>query len=213
LVAVKLLKAAPPALVFAAGALLEILPIHTGHLLIDEFAARFVYFYAGYWLASWVFAWADAVRARSVPVILAGIFIWGAANAALVASGAAFLPLLGLVSGFIGAGAVIAAGVLLAKLPLTGWVRYCGENSIVVYLAFVLFMAATRTVLLKTGIVADLGAISLIVTAVSITGAVALHRLTRGTRLGFLFMRPEWAKLGPSTVDIVGRDRRQVHNI
>src|SRR5205814_6592685 len=52
----KLLRNVPPILVFLAGALLEAAPIDTGWLLVDEFASRFVYFFAGYWLASYVFA-------------------------------------------------------------------------------------------------------------------------------------------------------------
>ena len=46
------------------------------------------------------------------------------------------------------------------------------SNSIVIYLAFFLPMAATRTVLLKTGIITDLGTISLIVTAAGVIGAL-----------------------------------------
>ena len=212
-VVTKWLKTVSPVVVFIFAAFLEALPIETGSLLVDEFASRFVYFYAGYWLASRVFAWADHVNTRSIAAIFAGLFIWGALNGALVASGFAGLPLASLALGFTGAGAVVATGVLFAKLGFMGWLRYCGENSIVIYLAFVLFMAATRTLLLKTGLPPDLGAVSLIVTAVSATGAVGLHWLVRGTRLDFIFRRPAWAKLPRSTVDIVSGNRRQVHNI
>src|SRR4029079_5267285 len=52
----KLTRAVHPLLVFAVAALLEIAPVETGWTVIDEFAARFVYFYAGYWLATHVFA-------------------------------------------------------------------------------------------------------------------------------------------------------------
>ena len=212
-IVVKWLRSASPVIVFIFAAALEAMPIDTGWLPVDEFAARFVYFYAGYWLASWVFAWADHVNTRSMAAILSGLFIWGMANGALVASGIATLPLASLALGFIGAGAVVATGVLFSKLSFMGWLRYCGENSIVIYLAFVLFMAATRTILLKVGFPPDLGAVSLIVTAVSVTGAVILHRVTRGTRLDILFRRPAWAKLPVSAVDVVGRNRREVHNI
>jgi hypothetical protein len=43
---------------------------------------------------------------------------------------------------------------------------------------------------LKTGIVTDLGAISLIVTACGVTGALALYWLARNTPARFLFERP-----------------------
>src|SRR5215212_9324764 len=55
-VATKLARGVHPVLVFAAAALLEIAPIDTGWTVIDEFAARFVYFYAGYLLATHIFA-------------------------------------------------------------------------------------------------------------------------------------------------------------
>ena len=70
-----------------------------------------------------------------------------------------------------------------------------GENSIVIYLAFFLPMAATRTVLLKTGIIPDLGTIALMVTAAGVIGALALFWAVRGTPLRFLFERPAWARL------------------
>src|ERR1700682_3193973 len=54
-VVTKLTHRMPPVLIFVVAALLEALKIHTGWTVIDEFAARFVYFFVGYWLASYVF--------------------------------------------------------------------------------------------------------------------------------------------------------------
>jgi uncharacterized membrane protein YcfT len=212
-VVTKLVRGLPPAVVLLAAAALEIAPIHTGHLLIDEFASRYVYFFAGYRFAPVVFAYAAAVSARALPVIAAGLAIWAFANGLATSTGLAFLPGFGLLFGFIGAAAVVSMGVLLARLPLTGWVRYCGENSIVIYLAFFLFMAATRAALLKSGLVTDLGMVSLIVTAAGVAGPVVLHWLTRNTPLAFLWRRPAWARLKPLAVDVVGGNRREVHNV
>jgi uncharacterized membrane protein YcfT len=78
--------------------------------------------------------------------------------------------------------------------------RYCGENSIVIYLAFFLPMAATRIALLKTGIITDLGTISLLVTAVGVVGALAWYWALRGTPIRFLFERPAWARLKPARI-------------
>src|SRR5450631_2077815 len=61
-VVTKLTRGMPPFLIFAIAALLESLTIHTGWTVIDEFTARFVYFFAGYWLASYVFALARQVQ-------------------------------------------------------------------------------------------------------------------------------------------------------
>jgi hypothetical protein len=67
----------------------------------------------------------------------------------------------------------------------------------VIYLAFFLPMAATRTLLLKTGIIADIGMVSLIVTTAGVVGALAIWWATRGTRLDFLFVRPARFRLTP----------------
>ena len=48
-------------------------------------------------------------------------------------------------------------GTLLARMQWLNFLRYCGEHSIVIYLAFFLPMATTRTLLLKTGLIADIG--------------------------------------------------------
>ena len=62
------------------------------------------------------------------------------------------LPLVSLGLGLIGAAAVVSFSALLAKAALFDPLRFCGQNSIVIYLAFFLPMAATRMLLLKTGI-------------------------------------------------------------
>jgi uncharacterized membrane protein YcfT len=192
---VKLTRKVPPLLMFAAGAALEIAPIETGHLLIDEFAARFVYFYTGYWLARHVFNFAAGVNSRSAMAIFSGLVIWGFGNAYMVGHDYALIPGISLPLGFIGAGAVISAGVLLSKLNFAKPLRYAGENSIVIYLAFFLFMAFTRTLLLRTGVIVDLGIISLITTVAGVIGPVLLFWATRNTKLSLLFRRPSWARL------------------
>ena len=115
---------------------------------------------------------------------------WTAANGALVHFGWSELPFVSLALGLVGAAAVISLSALLATSHRLGGLRYCGENSIVIYLAFFLPMAATRTLLLKSALVPDVGAIALIVTVAGLLGALALWWGVRGTRLGFLFARP-----------------------
>jgi uncharacterized membrane protein YcfT len=179
----------PPALIWLIAAALEIAPIETGWIVIDEFAGRFVYFYTGYILAPHIFALAAKAQARPLH---AGVILllWAVANAAFVHQGYADLPFVSLALGLIGAAAVVRVSALLAKSHIFRPLRYCGEHSIVIYLAFFLPMATTRALLLKTGIVADIGMVSLIVTAASVIGPLALFWLMRGTRLDFLFRRP-----------------------
>jgi uncharacterized membrane protein YcfT len=194
-VTVKALRNMPPLIMFVAGALLLSLRIDTGWLLIDEFASRFVYFYIGFWLAKHIFAFAAEVDAKPVAAILAGLVIWGFGNYQMVQSGFSVLPGFSLVLGLVGACAVVSTGVLLSKFRAADALRYCGQNSIVIYLSFFLFMAASRTTLLKVLPDYDLGMISLLVTASGVVGPIILFWLTRNTKLSFLFKRPAWAKL------------------
>jgi uncharacterized membrane protein YcfT len=89
----------------------------------------------------------------------------------------------------------VSFSALLAKSNWLAPLRWLGKNSIVVYLAFFLGMAGARSVLLKTGIIPDLGTVALLVTASGIAVAVALFLAVRHTPLKFLFQRPVWAHL------------------
>jgi hypothetical protein len=51
-------------------------------------------------------------------------------------------------------------------------------------------MAATRTLLLKTGWIGDVGTVSVIVTAAGVLGSLAIYWAVRGTKADFLFERP-----------------------
>ena len=162
----------------------------TGWTAIDEFCARFVYFYSGYWFAAYIFALSD--RARSRPAVaIAGLALWALVNGGLVASGFSEWPLVSLALGLAGAGAIIVTGTLLARAHRLNFLRYCGEHSIVIYLAFFLPMAATRTLLLHSGLIVDVGTVSLIVTIAGVAGALAIWRLALGLHANFLFERPD----------------------
>jgi uncharacterized membrane protein YcfT len=78
----------------------------------------------------------------------------------------------------------------LARPHRLNFLRTCGEHSIVIYLAFFLPMAATRTLLLRAGLLHDIGAISLVVTLVGVVGALALWRIALAVGANFLFERP-----------------------
>lgn len=178
----------PPLVIWLIAAALEIAPIATGWTAIDEFAARFVYFYTGYLFAARVFALAALVQ-KQWSAAIAGLLAWAIFNAALVQAGWSELPFVSLGLGLLGAGAVVSFSALLAKAHWLTALRYCGRNSIIIYLAFFLPMAATRSVLLEIGGL-DVGTVSLIVTAAGVIGALAMWWATRATRLDFLFRRP-----------------------
>jgi uncharacterized membrane protein YcfT len=203
-VVTKLLRPAPPILVFAVAAVLEMLPIATGWIVIDEFAARFVYFFAGYWLSSHVFSFARRLDAAPAPALLAGLAVWAAANAVLVYSGASALPGAGLAAGFVGAGAVVATATLCARTRGAAWLRYLGAHSIVIYLAFFFFMALSRVLLLRFAPWLGPDAISALVTLCGVTGPVILHLAVKNTAARFLFERPKW--IGLSTLPNGAKD-------
>jgi uncharacterized membrane protein YcfT len=188
-VVAKATRRMPPLMIWGVAALLEMAHIATGWTVIDEFCARFVYFYSGYLFAHHVFALSDRARARPA-LALAGLAAWALINGGLVGSGFSEWPLISLVLGLAGACAIVTIGTLLARAHWLNFLRTCGEHSIVIYLAFFLPMAATRTLLLRAGPIHDIGTISLVVTVVGIVGALVLWRVALAVGANFLFKRP-----------------------
>ena len=149
-VVTKATRQMPPLLIWTVAALLETAHVATGWTVIDEFCARFVYFYSGYLFAAHVFRLSD--RARANPAwALAALAAWALADGGLVAAGYSEWPVISLLLGFAGACAIITLGTLLARAQWLTFLRFCGEHSIVIYLAFFLPMATARTLLLRTG--------------------------------------------------------------
>jgi uncharacterized membrane protein YcfT len=196
-VVTKLTRPVPALLVFTVAAVLEMAPIHTGWIMVDEFAARFVYFFAGYWLAGQVFRFADAMAGLGTPALLSTLLIWGFFHTEAFKLDLVTGPGLGLLFGGVGTAAIIGAGVLLSRFRAAAVVRYLGENSIVVYLSFFIFMALSRTVALRLAPGLGPDVISVAVTLAGIAGPVLLFWLTRGTGFGFLFKRPAWSNWQP----------------
>jgi uncharacterized membrane protein YcfT len=195
-VVIKLTRRVPVPVIWLAGAALEIAHVNTGWMVPDEFAARFVYCYTGYIMAQPLFAL--TARAQARPWLgLGGLLLWGLVNGALVYFHVEKMPFISLLLGLVGAAAVVTAAALMAMSDLFKPLRYCGRNSIVIYLAFFLPMAATRTVLLTSGLIADVGTMAALITLAGVIGALALYWVTRGTWANFLFERPEALHLTP----------------
>jgi uncharacterized membrane protein YcfT len=196
-IATKLLRRVPGPLLLALAAALQVASIETHWTLVDEFCGRWVYFLAGYLLAPAIFRLAASAVAHK-GAALAGLAAWALLNGyfALTPSGVpgfpmlANLPGLALALGCVGAVAIITVAALLTETRFARPFRYAGRNSIAIYLAFFLPMALTRTVLLKTGVITDVGLVSLIVTVAAVLVPLALERLVRNTPGSFLFRRP-----------------------
>src|SRR6516164_3854338 len=74
-VVTKLTRRISPLAIWLTAALLESAHIATGWTAIDEFCARFVYFYTGYLFADYVFALSDRARAQP-PIALVALALW-----------------------------------------------------------------------------------------------------------------------------------------
>jgi uncharacterized membrane protein YcfT len=202
-VTTRLLRPVPWPLVFLAAALLETARVATGWTTIDEFCSRYIYFYAGYVFSGMVFrlaAWAGGHKIAAG----AGLALWAAVETLATfmpgpfgAANFAALAFLSLLAGFAGASAVVVGAVLLSDVRATQWLRYCGRNSIVIYLAFFLPMAATRTLIARTGVITDIGLASTLVTCAGVSLPLLLQAMVRNTRLKFLFVRPPMFRLKP----------------
>ncbi len=201
-VVTKLTRNIPPLAIWAVAAALEMAHVATGWTVIDEFCARFVYFYSGYLFADYVFALSDRARARP-SLALAGLALWMLVDGGLVALGYSEWPLVSLMLGLAGACAIVTMGTLLARMQWLNFLRFCGEHSIVIYLAFFLPMAATRTLLLRTGVIHDIGTISLIVTVAGVVGALVIWRAALAVKANFLFERPAAFWIAPKKAGAV----------
>ena len=85
-VVTKLTRGIPAMAIWVVAAALETAHVATGWTVIDEFCARFVYFYSGYLFAAYVFALSD--RARAKPALaLVGLALWALVNGGLVIVG------------------------------------------------------------------------------------------------------------------------------
>lgn len=195
-------------LALGAAAVLQIAPIgETGSYIVDQFAEYFVYFFAGYALAPWIFkavSWASDRAALAVALLAAyalvnGVLVFAGGfemRPVIAQMGFAALPGLHLALALIGSLALCVAAALLSKLNFMDWLRWLGAHSIVVYLSFSIPMALTRVVLLKVGIIEDTSIVSIIVMGSALISPLILYWLIQKTGWGkFLFERPAWAHL------------------
>lgn len=197
---------APHWAVFVGAAALQMAGIETGSYLIDQFAAYFVYFYAGYAAAPHIFRLADWTSSH-IAAALGLLALWAAFNAVMVFSpgfrmdpvhiqmGWAALPGLHLVMALAGTLAVVMVAVLLVRLPWMAWLSWMGSKSLVVYVAFVLPMGIVRIAMLRFGI-EEPNLVSLVTMIAAIASPLILWWIVDRTGIGrFLFERPAWAHL------------------
>lgn len=190
----RLLKPVPWLVVLLAAAALQIWHPETGFRQLDRFGERYVYFYIGYLFAPLVFDLAAKTKAHPKRA-LAVIAVWALLNEGIVLLGRSESPGFSLVLGIVGALAVVMIASLLSKIRWMDWLRYLGEHSIVVFLAFFVFLVASARILQAAAIVRDVGTLTLLAAIGAVTGSVALYWAVRRTPFGFLFDRPAWVTL------------------
>jgi uncharacterized membrane protein YcfT len=193
-VVTRLTRHVPAWVMLPLAALWQMFPFDTGSHPMNAFGERYVFFYAGYLFASNFFAFAEWVRHNATKALVM-LGAWAVVNQTLVSIGWSELPGVMLALGFVGACAVMAVAALIQDVAKLQWLRYLGQNSIVVYLGFYLPMRFFIGAFVALGLHHDAGTMSIAIGVLSIVSAIALYRATRGNFMSFLFERPKWAHL------------------
>lgn len=209
--------------VLAVGATLQMMAIASPSYIVTQFAAYFVFFYAGYVIAPFVFRLVAFTETR-VPLAIAGLAAWALVNGLLVYSpgyqvlpvetqmGLAAFPPLHLALAVAGALALCVLGMLLSKLKSMDWLRWLGEHSLVIYLAFTLPMSIFRALAQASGLLTSTGPLSLAVLVVSLAAPAILYLIVMRIGIGrFLFERPQWARIAPDRPSAAPEDVVTTH--
>jgi len=197
----------PHWVVIPIAAALQMWAPQSASYALTQFAAYFVFFYLGFVMAPLVFRLVAWTQERPA-IAVAGLLAWAVVNGLLVYSpgyvvepvdtkmGLAAWPPLHLTLAVAGAVALCVAGGFLSKFASMEWLRWLGEHSLVVYVAFTIPMSLFRAAALSSGLLTDTGWLSLAVLLVSVISPVILYGMVKWTGIGnFLFERPAWAHI------------------
>lgn len=193
-VVTRLVRRVPWIIILPIAALLQIWSPESEFRQVERFCERYVYFYAGYIFAPFIFTLVQAAASARVKAVF-GLVIWAGINEWLVFIGVADKPVYSFVLGFAGTGAVIVCASLLSGSRWMDWLRYLGQNSLIVFLAFYPFMVVSGRVIWNIGIVRDVGWQTALVTILSVGIPVLLYWAVRRTPFKFIFERPRWVSL------------------
>lgn len=199
-------KLLPLALVVTAA--LESARVDTGLTLIDAFAARSFYFLFGLAMARFLLPGGRNGPKQGVVIIEPGLLsslrakpglilgliaAWVFLQIVLSETGYDRLIGISLVSGLLGAAALLLIGLWLSiRAPDSGIARFLqlmGERSLVIYLVFTIPMGMIREGLRAIGIALPVDLISITTIIGSVIVALAVERAVRETRFAILFER------------------------
>jgi len=189
----RLVRRLPVLAVFSAAVALQIAfsigLLHTEWHVANRFFDRYVYFFAGYAAAPWIFAFARKVLEHK-SLAFAALLNWVLINGWFTMLDIDQTPIISILLGFAGAAAIVALGSLLSEMNWAGWLAYVGRFSIVIYLTAFLPMKVLLRVFAETNIIPDVGLASAIITFAAVAVPLVLHRFVKGSRLNFLYERP-----------------------
>lgn len=198
-VVTRLVSRLPKWLVLAAAAGLQVahqgLWIDTPSFIANRFMDYFVFFFLGYAIANVVFEVADRAKARPW-ITLAVLAGWAFGNEWLTRQGLHHLPVYGLLTGLAGALAIVEIAALLSKWKSARFLRYCGQNSIVIYLTFFFPMTILERFLAANRYIPDIGWACFAILVVSAVLPLLIHLAIKRTPLIALYVRPQWARIG-----------------
>ncbi|MCP5084016.1 MAG: acyltransferase family protein [Alphaproteobacteria bacterium] len=182
-------RAVPPLLVFGAAALMSVFQTHGSGIVVDSFTKYLVFFLGGLYAGPWIKALAAWAHDKVLGVT--GLCLaFAAANLQVMAWGQVEHPAFALAMGCFGAATMVALSSLVGHYRLFAPVRYCGQNSLAIYVAFTFPMVAARIIGTKTGVITDPDLLSAFVLATAVAGALAMAWTARRVGLSFLFDRP-----------------------
>lgn len=196
----RICRSLPPWFVISIAVCASLNTPETGVVVIDASFQYFVYFVLGHYLANQILQIADTAKKQKFKTLCI-ILIWFPVNAILV--GYSDHSTIEMISGILGTMSVILLcalfGASTSNIGLGSLFSWIGRHSLVIYLGFFIPMAATRTVLLRAEMISDIGAASLVTFCAAVSGPAILYFFVRLAGIGgFLFERPEWARLTPS---------------
>ncbi len=210
-------------LAFAAA--LQIAPVDGPGYAIDYYAEYLVYFYSGYVFAPQIFKLVDWFISKPL-LIVGALAVWAVLNGTLVflpefkampdhfEMGYAALPGLHLALALVGALAVCITASLFSRFDAMNWLRYMGQNSIVIYLAFSLPMAISREILLRLGLITETGPLSAVVLLIALVSPLVLFWMVKKTGWGtFLFTRPAWAHIPGTPGSLSEQEKTKAHPV
>jgi uncharacterized membrane protein YcfT len=198
----------PVFVVVPLAAILQMAGVQSPSYAVTQFCTYFAYYYIGFVAAPIVFRVVEWAQ-KNVVAAIGLIAVWAVVNGMLVYSpgyrllpdetqmGLAANPQLHFALALVGTLAVCVIAGLLSRLSSSmEWLRWLGEHSLVVYVAFTLPMSIFRAAAMKTGLLTQTGPLSLAVLVVSIVSPIVLYFIVQKTGYGgFLFERPAWARI------------------